>query len=82
MQTFQYHITIDESKVQELYALLTNLRYVQRVEVLPTATNGTVEEPAPYYTPNQLAYSVEEIRAIADRGLPKTSTNISRQTSK
>lgn len=69
MQTFQYHITIDESKVQELYALLTNLRYVQRVEVLPTATatNGTVEEPAPYYTPNQLAYSVEEIRAIADR---------------
>lgn len=63
MPIFQYQITIDESKVQELYALLQNLRYVQHVEVMPV-------ENTPNFTPNQLNYSVAEIQAIAQRFPP------------
>ncbi|TAG39681.1 MAG: Uma2 family endonuclease [Cytophagia bacterium] len=69
MKTLQYQITIDESKVQDLYAFLTSLRFVHEVIPLPTNGQQIAQEiiHEPYYTPNQLAYSVAEIKAIANR---------------
>ncbi len=62
MRTLQYQITVEDSRVQELYAFLTSLRFVH--EVLPLPAPKT-EPPTP--SKEKLAYTVEDIRAIARR---------------